>query len=54
MTGAADHVRHSVMAMKAGKHVICAVPAAMRLDEAHELRETVEQTGLTYTTIGSP
>jgi predicted dehydrogenase len=47
-TGAPDHVRHSVACLKAGKHVICAVPAAMTLEECHELVETVEQTGLTY------
>ena len=47
-TGAPDHVKHCVKCLKAGKHVICAVPAAMSLDEAHELRETVEKTGLTY------
>ena len=27
-TGAPDHVRHCIAALKAGKHVICAVPAA--------------------------
>lgn len=47
-TGAPDHVRHCVMALKAGKHVICAVPAAMTIDECEELRDTVEKTGLTY------
>ena len=47
-TGAPDHVRHSVACLKAGKHVISAVPAAMTLDECYELVETVEQTGLTY------
>lgn len=47
-TGAPDHVRHSVACLKAGKHVICAVPACMTLDEASELRDVVKQTGLTY------
>ena len=47
-TGAPDHVRHVVACLKAGKHVICAVPAAMTLDECQELVETVEKTGLTY------
>jgi len=47
-TGAPDHVRHCVAALRAGKHVICAVPAAMNLEEAEELRDTVEETGLTY------
>jgi predicted dehydrogenase len=47
-TPAPDHVRHCVAAMKAGKHVICAVPAAMSLDEAQLLLDTVKQTGQTY------
>jgi predicted dehydrogenase len=47
-TGAPDHVRHCVAALRAGKHVICAVPAAMTIDECHELVSTVEETGLTY------
>lgn len=47
-TGAPDHVRHVVACLKAGKHVICAVPAAMTLEECKLLRDTVEKTGLTY------
>jgi len=47
-TGAPDHVRHCIAALKAGKHVICAVPAALTIDEAEELLETVQKTGLTY------
>jgi len=47
-TGGPDHVRHSVACLKAGKHVICAVPAAMTLEDCQLLKETVEQTGLTY------
>jgi predicted dehydrogenase len=47
-TGAPDHVKHCVAAMKAGKHVICAVPAAINIEQAEELLETVEKTGLTY------
>ena len=47
-TGAPDHVRHDVACLKAGKHVISAVPACMTLDEAEELRDAVEETGLTY------
>lgn len=47
-TPAPDHVRHSVAALKAGKHVICAVPAAMTLEECQELIETVKRTGLSY------
>jgi len=47
-TGAPDHVRHVVAALEAGKHVICAVPAAMSLEECRILVDTVERTGLTY------
>ena len=47
-TGAPDHVRHSVAAMNAGKHVICAVPAAMNLDECAQLLETKKRTERTY------
>ncbi|UCH35041.1 MAG: Gfo/Idh/MocA family oxidoreductase [Armatimonadota bacterium] len=47
-TGAPDHVRHCVAALRAGKHVICAVPAAMTIEECRELVGTVKETGLTY------
>jgi len=47
-TGAPDHVKHSIACMKAGKHVVCAVPAAMSLEELEELMDTVRKTGLTY------
>ena len=47
-TGAPDHVRHSVAALLAGKHVICAVPAGMTVAECEELIDTVKKTGLTY------
>ncbi|MFT3748349.1 MAG: Gfo/Idh/MocA family oxidoreductase [Agriterribacter sp.] len=47
-TPAPDHVRHTVECLKAGKHVLCAVPAAMTLDECDELKRTVAQTGLKY------
>lgn len=47
-SGAPDHVRHAVASMKAGKHVICAVPACMSVEEAELLVETVQTTGLTY------
>ncbi len=47
-TGAPDHAKHSVMAMEAGKHVISAVPACLTLEEAYQLKETVEKTGMTY------
>ena len=47
-TGAPDHAKHVVSSLNAGKHVLCAVPAAMNLDECHEILETVRKSGLTY------
>lgn len=47
-TPAPLHVPMSVQAMQAGKHVICAVPAAMSLGECEELLEAVKATGMTY------
>jgi len=47
-TGAPDHVRDCIAALREGKHVICAVPAAMSIEEAEELYQTVKQTGLKY------
>ncbi|WP_353809705.1 Gfo/Idh/MocA family protein [Agromyces sp. SYSU T00194] len=42
------HAQHSLTALRAGKHVFSAVPAAVTLEEMTELVTTVEQTGLTY------
>jgi len=47
-TGAPDHVRHCVACLEAGKHVFCAVPAAMTVEEAKLLEASVRKTGLTY------
>jgi predicted dehydrogenase len=47
-TPAPDHVRHVVAALEAGKHVICAVPAAQTLADCRLLIDTVRNTGLTY------
>jgi len=47
-TGAPDHARHCIAALRAGKHVFCAVPAATTLEECEALRAAVEQTGRTY------
>lgn len=47
-TGAPSHVRYCVDVMNSGKHVISAVPAAMNLDECHQLVDTVRRTGQTY------
>ena len=43
------HVQHTVEAMRHGKHVISAVPAAWAtLDQCHLLHDTVHKYGLTY------
>ncbi len=47
-TEAPNHVPHVVEALKSGKHVLCAVPAAMNLEECDQLLQTVKQTGLSY------
>ncbi len=47
-TGAPDHVRHSVAALRAGKHVCCAVPAGCNVEECEELLDVVRETGLSY------
>jgi predicted dehydrogenase len=47
-TPAPQHVRHSIAALRAGKHVLSAVPAAFSLEECRQLLETVQSTGLTY------
>jgi len=47
-TPAPDHVRHCKLALESGKHVVCAVPAAMNLEECQSLIDTVEKTGLTF------
>jgi predicted dehydrogenase len=47
-TGAPDHARHVLLAMNAGKHVISACPACTTLEEAQQLKETKERTGLKY------
>jgi predicted dehydrogenase len=47
-TPAPDHVAHALACLRAGKHVLCAVPAAMSLEECGQLIATVKITGLTY------
>jgi predicted dehydrogenase len=47
-TPAIDHASHVIETLKAGKHVLCAVPAAMTLEECDKIRDVVERTGLTY------
>ena len=47
-TPAPDHVRHALQCLRAGKHVLSAVPAAMSLEECAQLVEAVRTSGLTY------
>jgi len=47
-TGAPDHARHVIACLEAGKHVICAVPAAMNLEDCRRILEAVKKTGMTY------
>ena len=48
-TDAPSHARHSIEALKYGKHVACAVPAVFgSLEDAEKLFETVKSTGMTY------
>ena len=47
-TPAPDHLRHTLQSLRAGKHVLCAVPAAMDLEECAELLTAVKASGLTY------
>ena len=47
-TPAPDHARHVIAALNAGKHVLCAVPVALTIDDCNSVREAVRRTGLTY------
>jgi predicted dehydrogenase len=47
-TGAPSHVPYCVDTMDSGKHVICAVPAAIGLDECQQLVDAVRKTGQIY------
>ena len=47
-TPAPDHVRHVVASLDAGKHVLCAVPAALTVEDCYTLRDAVRRTGLAY------
>jgi len=47
-TGAPDHPAHCKAVMDTGKHCICAVPAAMDLDDCAMLKETKERNKVTY------
>ena len=47
-TPAPQHVDDCVDVLNAGKHVVCAVPAAFTLEQCQRLVDTVKKTGLTY------
>jgi predicted dehydrogenase len=47
-TPAPDHVRHALECLKAGKHVLSAVPAATSLEDCERLIDGVKRSGLTY------
>ncbi len=47
-TEAPNHHRHVMAALDAGKHVLCAVPCVMTLEDCETLRDKVKSTGLTY------
>ncbi len=47
-TGVPAHAWMAEYAMKRGKHVVCAVPAAITLEECRRLIDTVKSTGMTY------
>lgn len=47
-TPAPDHARHTKLCFEHGKHVISACPACMTLEEAAELAELKQRTGLKY------
>lgn len=47
-TEAPNHAKHTIDCMEHGKHVIAAVPACLTLEEAAEIKEVKERTGLKY------
>lgn len=47
-TDAPSHARHAIACMEAGKHVVCACPVAMTLEDCQKVKETKERTGLVY------
>ena len=44
----ANHVKHTVMALERGWHVLCACPACETVEEAHQLEDAVKKSGLAY------
>ncbi len=47
-TDAPSHAKHTVMCMKAGKHVVSACPVGLSLEELREVKRVKEETGLLY------
>lgn len=47
-TPAPFHAQHTIEALQAGKHVLCAVPVGMSLEECAKVKQAVKQTGLIY------
>lgn len=43
-----DHANHVIESLNAGKHVLCAVPVAMSIEECYKILEAVKRTGLKY------
>ena len=43
------HAEHTLMALRAGKHVACTVPMATSVEDCREVVQTVAETGLKYT-----
>ncbi|SHF62856.1 Predicted dehydrogenase [Fodinibius roseus] len=42
------HAEHSLMALRAGKHVSCTVPMATSIEDCREIIDTARETGLKY------
>lgn len=47
-TPAPMHAEHTVQTLAAGKHVLCAVPVGLTVDECARVKHAVHQTGLIY------
>ncbi|MBI4583458.1 MAG: Gfo/Idh/MocA family oxidoreductase [Planctomycetes bacterium] len=47
-TGAPDHARHAIAILDAGKHCLCAVPAALDLEDCQALVEAKRRSGRRY------
>lgn len=47
-TDAPNHAKHSIMCLERGKHVVCACPVALTIDELEALVAVKQRTGLVY------